>query len=105
MGHNKWILSLRRNPNQREDRNKFTFINIGKDSKPLYTMFNENYNKSPEFITSPFHKTELPKIGTIAKTKLYNDTKEKFNISIEQRMNLNDLKVNFSYFRLKEKIF
>lgn len=94
-GQNKWILSLRKSDDNKDNQNKYSFINVGRDSKPIYTMFNESKLKIPEFITSPFNKTVLPKLESVSKMKIYNESKEKFNISIEQRFNHNDLKVSY----------
>lgn len=92
-GQNKWILSLRKNGNHKEMYDKYSFINVGKDSRPVFTMFNESKVKTPEFITSPFNKIFLPKLESVSKMKIYNESKEKFNISLEHRFNHNDLKV------------
>jgi hypothetical protein len=92
-GQNKWILSLRKNENYKDLYSKYSFINVGRDTRPVYTMFNESKLKSPEFISSPFNNTTLPKLESVSKMKIYNGSKERFNISLEQRFNHNDLKV------------
>ena len=103
-GNNKWILSLRREAKE-ENKNRFSYINVGKESSPLYTMINENNHRDPEFITCPFKNKYLPKIENVSNKKILTDTKNRFNISLEQKFKHNDLKVKIPFkIRLKGRI-
>ena len=92
-GINEWILSLRRGLGNEDNINKFSYINVGKDSSPVYTMINENFHKTTEFISSPFKKKFLPKIDLVSKMKFFSNGEIKNNISLETIKHREDLKV------------
>ena len=83
-----------------------SYINIGSDKNPIFTMVNENFRKNHEIVGSDYNENNLPNIEKFKKTKFVQFTTNKFKINFDQLKGISCLKVEYLLIiRLKGKIF
>ncbi len=87
------VLSLRKKKHDLSEKQKISYINIGSESKPTWSMINENNKKQIEFVRTPFDRSSLPKIDKITRKKYFQNSKERYGIDLKRTEEYSDLKL------------